>query len=240
MTKLTWDGDRECHQGVDRGVLYPTTGPGEAWNGLTSVTESPLESQVKSRYIDGVKVSASQPKGEFSGTIEAFTYPSSFYADVLLQKRAPRFGFSYRVMIEDSYEIHIVYNATTSPSRRQYQQRETSAFSWNFTTIPIDVPGAKKAAHLIVSASVAYSWTVQAIEDILYGTETTDPRLPTPQEIWDVVEENSILLVVDHGDGTFTITGPDDAITDLGSNTFEVTWPSVINIDADTYQISSL
>jgi len=242
MTKLTWAIEREYEQGVDRGVLYPSTGPGEAWNGLSLVTEAPFESQAKFRYIDGIKVGAKQPRGEFAGTIEAFTYPDSFFENALFQRRAKKFSFSYRTMTAAGYQIHIVYNATTQPPKSlQHQQRDLSAFSWDFTTLAVDIPGAKRSSHLIVDTSVAYSWTVQALEDVLYGTDSTDPRLPTPQEVWDIVEANSLLLVVDNGDGTFDIIDTtDSAITDLGSNTFEVTWPSVINISADNYQISSL
>jgi hypothetical protein len=65
-------------------------------------------------------------------------------------------------------------------------------------------------------------------------------RLPDPQEIFDIFEANSILRVVDNGDGTFTVTGPDDAITMLDDTTFEIDWPSVVVIDSNTYEISSL
>jgi hypothetical protein len=240
MTKLTWSGDKNYEYGVDRGVFYPKIGPGEVWNGLTAVNETPSESDSRFRYLDGIKVSLSQAPGEFSGVIQAFTYPKSFYENVLTQRRAKNFGLSYRVMGRDSYKIHIVYNVVTSSAGPSYVQRDTTNFSWAFTTTAISVPGAKKSAHLMVDSSVAYSSTIQALEDILYGTDIADARLPTPQEVWDLVEANSIVLVVDHGDGTFTVTGPDDVITMLSSDTFEITWPSVVNIDANTYQISSL
>jgi hypothetical protein len=240
MTKLTWTDERLYERGVDRGVLYPLTGPGEAWNGLISVRETPEDFGVDFRYIDGVKVAQHRRPGEFLGTIDAFTYPDSFYQDSLTQRRASTFGLSYRTTGGDNYRIHLVYNVVVQPSRTKFQQRDPSNFSWPFTTMPVDTPFAKKTSHLILDTRLAYSWTVQALEDVLYGTDSTDPRLPLPQEVWDIVEENSIVIVTDHGDGTFTVTGPDDVITDLGSNEFEITWPSVINISVDNYQISSL
>lgn len=238
--RLTWNGAHISEQGVDRAVFYPNSGPGVAWNGFAALREAPAESTNRVRYIDGVKTRSSQTPGQFAGTIEAFTYPDSFYDDVLSQRRPRSFGLSYRTEIGDKKRIHLVYNVVVSPSENSYQQQELSKFSWPFTTTPIAVPFARAAAHLILDSSVAYSSTVDDLETILYGSDAEDPRLPTPQELWDLVEANSILIVVDYGDGTFSITGPDSAITMLSSTTFEVTWPSAVILDPDTYRISSL
>jgi len=78
------------------------------------------------------------------------------------------------------------------------------------------------------------------LEDVLYGNASEPPRLPTPQEVWEIVEQASLLLVVDHGDGTFSVIGPDSAITMLDATTFQIDWPSVIILNPDEYQISSL
>lgn len=221
-------------------MFYPNSGPGVAWNGFTALKEAPAESTNRFRYIEGVKTLSSQTPGQFSGTIEAFTYPDLFYEDVLSQRRAKSFGLSYRTGIGDKQRIHLVYNVVISSSSNSYQQQDPNKFSWPFTTTPITIPFARPSAHLILDSSVAYSWTVIDLEEILYGNEAEAPRLPAPQEVWNLVESNSLLLVVDHGDGTFSIIGPDDAITMLSADTFEVSWPSVIVLDPDTYQISSL
>ena len=240
MTKIAWETLPGIETGVDRGVIYPLVGPGVAWNGLTAVGENPGQNEEKVRYIDGVRTNLRRNRGEFSGSIEAYTYPDALYENVLVQKRAQTFGMSYRIAAGDSYRLHLVYNVVIVPTDRNYKQRDPETFVWNFSTLPVDIPQAGQSAHLILDGTMAYSWVMADLEEILYGTATTDPRLPTPQEVWDLVEAGSILMVTDHGDGTFTITGPDDAITMLSSTTFEVTWPSVINIDANTYQISSL
>jgi len=239
MTKIVWETPDDIEIGVDRGVLYPTIGPGVGWNGLTKVDEVPT-TEVKVRYLDGVRTRARRTRGEFSGSIEAFTYPDELYSNVLVQQRAQTFGMSYRVAAGEFYRLHLVYNVVLVPSDRNYVQQNPNAFRWDFTTLPIDMPNAARSAHLILDGTLAYPWVMADLEDILYGTDSTDPRLPEPQEVWDLVEAGSLLIVTDHGDGTFTIDGPDDAITMLTSTTFEVTWPSVINIDTNTYQISSL
>lgn len=224
MARLVWDG-RNYDTGLDRGVLYPTASPGVPWNGLTSVQDSP-SSDIQVRYLDGVKTYR-QLQTTFAGTIEAFTYPEPL---------PKTFGMSYRV----KDKIHIVYNVTLGPANINYRQLDTDPFSWSFSTKPVPVPGAKISSHLIVDGAKAYSWTLSALEDILYGSDANHPRLPLPDEVLNVFDINSILKVTDHGDGTFTVDGPDDVVIMLDATTFQITWPSAVYIDEDTYTISSL
>lgn len=239
MAKLNWDGFKNYETGLDRGVFYPKEGPGEAWNGLVSVNETP-DSDNKTRYIDGVKTHHRRSPESFSGTIEAFTHPESFYENVLDQRRSKNFGLSYRVKTHDAYKIHIVYNILVLPTAFSYKPFETDTFSWVFETKPLVFPAAKASAHFVIDTGLAYDWTVIALEDILYGSEEEAPRLPSPQEVLDIFEDNSILQVTDNGDGTFTVVGPDSAIQMLDSTTFQISWPSAIFIDAVSYHISSL
>lgn len=238
ITKLSWD-NRNYESGLDRGVFYPKDGPGEAWNGLTSVNESPSSNE-QTRYIDGVKTHYHHRSEDFSGTIETFSYPKSFYENVLTQNRCESFGLSYRVDSDGGYKIHLVYNVVVSPTSFDYRQSDTDSFSWVFTTRPLPIPGVRLSAHLIIDTSKAYSWTVAVLEDILYGSETEAARLPLPEEVLDIFEANSILQVIDHGDGTFTVNGPNSAIQMLDTTTFQITWPSAVYIDAVSYTISSL
>lgn len=235
MTRLIWDA-RDYESGVENGVFYPQVGSGEAWNGLVSVKESPSESDESSIYVDGVKISNRRPAGHFSGEIEAFAYPRSFYDDVLTLRRAKPFGMSYKVRSK----IHLVYNVLVGPSPYLYRTNGADTHVWPFTTRPIPIPESALSAHIVIDVDQAYSWTIEALEEILYGNSANGARLPTPQEIYDIFEENAILRVTDHGDGTFTIDGPDNAITMIDATTFEVTWPSVVYIDAVTYSIQSL
>lgn len=87
---------------------------------------------------------------------------------------------------------------------------------------------------------MAYPATVQAFEDVLYGTDSYSSRLPGPDEVLEIFEEHSILRVIDDGDGTYTVIGPDEAITMLDSTTYEINWPSAVWIDSDYYTLSSL
>lgn len=236
MTRLKWnDNTRRAYEvGADRGVYYPIDGPGEVWNGLTSVQESPSDDGISEHYLDGTKVQQRRRVGELEGVIEAYTYPEA------LTVAPRRFGLSYRAKTDTSYKIHLVYNVLAMPSDYSHQYDEVEPFSWSFTTKPVDIPGATASAHLIIDASQAYPSTITALEDFLYGSELESPRLPTPNELLTIFEETSLLRVVDNGDGSFTVTGPDDAIQMLDATTFQITWPSAIFIDDVSYTISSL
>lgn len=104
------------------------------------------------------------------------------------------FGLSYRTLIGNDteqtdygYLLHLVYNATagvSSKSRETINENlDATEFSWNFDTTPVDVPGMKPTAHLIISSREADTTRLAKLEAILYGTESKDPRLPDPAEV---------------------------------------------------------
>lgn len=109
------------------------------------------------------------------------------------QTRTP-FGLAYRTLIGNDtkgtdfgYEIHLVYNATAGVSSQDYQtvndSPEALELSWDFSTLPVDVPGAKPSAHLVISSLDCPADKLQKLEQKLYGTESTDPALPLPGEV---------------------------------------------------------
>lgn len=234
MTRLRWE-DRNFEAGVDKGVFYPPDGPGEPWNGLVSVQETSPDWNGKVRYLDGQKTER-PGKEEFAGVIQAYTYPDSFHAILLTRRRHRTFGLSYRT----KGKIHLVYNVLITPTNVVYLQDEGDPFNWGFTTTPVLVPGTRPSAHIVIDTGRTYAWTLEALEKVLYGSDEGNARLPLPQEVFDIFEQNSILKVTDNGDGTFTVEGPDSAIQMLDATTFQITWPSAIYIDEDTYTISSL
>ena len=85
MSKIVWDqtGERLYETGVKQGVLYVqasggTYPKGVAWNGLTTVTESPSGAEATPLYADDIKYLNLMSAEELSGTIEAYTYPDAF------------------------------------------------------------------------------------------------------------------------------------------------------------------
>ena len=211
MTALTWDqvGERVFETGVDHGVLYIPNGSGiydtgVAWNGLTTVTESPAGAEASPQYADNIKYLNLVSAEEFGATIEAFTYPEEFgqcdgtaapAAGVLLgQQGRKTFGLCYRTRIGNDldgtdfgYKLHLIYGALAAPSEKAYgtinDSPEAITFSWEVATTPVPVDSYKPTSVIVVDSTVVDSADLAALEDILYGTEGVDPRLPLPDEV---------------------------------------------------------
>ncbi len=254
---LTWDdtGSRIFETGVDRGVFYPNVGPGVAWNGLTSIKEDIDNSSQSVVYSDGRKLINQIKLGTFKATLEAFTYPDEFspydgYLDTHLsgQKRST-FNLSYRTMIYDifgstiGYKLHLVWNCLADPTQRNYNSfspdADLSVFSWNLETVPLAFPYARPTAHIYLDSRTVSSEVLSTIEDILYGV-IVDPRIPTVSEIIAIFDSHAT-IVVDNGDGTVTVTGPDDQVFHDVSDVhlWTLISPSVVLITIDTYRVSS-
>ena len=213
MAKLVWDktGDRLYETGVKNGVLYiPTAGvysKGVAWNGLTAVTESPSGAEATALYADDTKYLSLMSTEEFGATIEAYTYPDEFAAcdgsaeladGVMIgQQKRSTFGLCYKTTIgndtdgnDHGYKLHIIYGALAAPSEKAYasinDSPEAITFSWEITTTPVNVTGAKPTASLVIDSTKADPSKLAALEDILYGKDgepANEPRLPLPDEI---------------------------------------------------------
>lgn len=211
MAELLWDqiGERVYETGVDRGVLYliDETGAydtGFAWNGLTGVTESPSGAEASPQYADNIKYLNLVSAEEFGATIEAFTYPDEFAlcdgtaspeAGLYVGQQGRRsFGLAYRTQVgndlvgtDAGYKIHLIYGAMAAPSERAYatvnDSPEALTFSWELTTTAVNVPGYKPTATLTIDTTKANAADVAALEAILYGSVTDEPRLPLPGEI---------------------------------------------------------
>lgn len=208
---LVWDqvGERFYETGVDHGVLYipDATGvynTGVAWNGLTTVTESPSGAEGNAQYADNIKYLNLISAEEFGATLEAFTFPEEFAQfdglavpnDGVYVGQQPRksFGLSYRTRHgndvdgdEYAYKLHLVYGAIATPSEKAYNtindSPEAIAFSWTISTTPAPVTGMKPTALIVVDSATADPTGLTALETALYGAAATEPQLPTPDEV---------------------------------------------------------
>lgn len=210
MSKLVWDqtGERLYETGVRNGVLYiPTAGvysKGVAWNGLTAVTESPSGAEATPLYADDIKYLNLMSTEEFGATIEAYTYPDEFAEcdgsaalvdGVYIGQQARKtFGLCYRTTLGNDvdgndygYKLRIIYGCLAAPSEKGYatinDSPEAITFSWEVTTTPVNVTGAKPTASITIDSTKADATKLAALEDILYGSESEEARLPLPDEI---------------------------------------------------------
>ena len=215
MAKLVWDkaGNHIYETGVSKGVLYVmsdtpgTYEKGVAWNGLSSVSESPTGAEVSAIYADNIKYLNLMSREEFEGSIEAYTYPDEFMACdgsaspenakgfVVGQQDRKTFAFCYQTKVgndlnpEAGYKIHIIYGALASPSERSYEtvndSPEAMTFSWDITTTPVAVTGFKPTAHVELDSTKIDKTKLEKIEAKLYGTDepSGEPTLLMPDDI---------------------------------------------------------
>lgn len=217
MAKLTWDGigERKFETGIDHGVLYPMGdlgySRGVAWNGLTTVTESPSGAESNKQYADNIVYLNLVSAEEFGGTIEAFTSPPEFgQCDGLAepteglsigQQDRKSFGLSYRTKVgndlagqDAGYKLHLLYGLLASPSEKSYQtvndSPEAMTLSWEYTSTPAPVNDSIKPTSLIViDSTLVDPADLATLEKILYGDtpeapgEETFAKLPSPAEV---------------------------------------------------------
>ena len=88
----------------------------------------------------------------------------------------------------------MLYGCTVSPSEKQYQtindSPEAITFSWEMTTTPVAVTGYKPTSTLTIDSTKftgSKAANLQALEDVLYGTAETEPRLPLPDEVLSIL-----------------------------------------------------
>lgn len=248
MTALAWDkvGERQYETGVDHGVLYLPNGAGVynlgvAWNGLTTVTESPSGAEANPQYADNIKYLNLISAEEFGGTIEAFTYPDEFAEcdgtalpspGVAVGQQGRRiFGLAYRTRLgndtdgtDHGYKLHLIYGAQASPSEKAYatinDSPEAIAFSWDITTSPVQVTGLKPTALVTVDSTKVNAAALLILEGHLFGDSDSNARLPLPDEVIDIL--GGAVTVVDMG--TFANQPSYNAATHV------VTLPAVVGV----------
>ena len=219
MSKLVWDqtGERFYETGVNQGVLYirgegGTYPKGVAWNGLISVTESPSGAESTPIYADNIKYLNLMSTEEFGATIEAYTYPDEFAqcdgsaeiaTGVMIgQQNRKVFGLSYKTTLGNDidgtdygYKLHLIYGALAAPSEKGYStindSPEAITFSWEVATTPVSVTGFKPTASITIDSTKADPTKLAALEDILYGSEESEARLPLPDEVATLMETSA-------------------------------------------------
>ena len=215
------DTERLYETGTDRVVLYRkvrsgaqagTYGVGVPWNGFTGLTESPSGAEETALYANNRKYLSLYSNEEFAGTLKAYTFPDEWAecdgsAEIangvtIAQQSRTSFGLTYRTLIgndsagdEYGYKIHLVYGATASPSSKDYETVNDNPaaieFSWDFKTVPVSVSGYKPTSVLTIDSTKITSTQLEAIENMLYGTESSDPKLPMPKEIISIFTSGS-------------------------------------------------
>ena len=221
MARIEWDtiGNRYYENGVDHGVLYPVDSNGAytngvAWNGLTSVSESPSGADANKLWADNMNYLTLYGVEEFGASIEAYTYPDEFAecdgsrelmpGVSIGQQTRKGFGLCYRTKVGNdtvgndfAYKLHLIYGCRASPSDRSYgtinDSPDAISFSWTITTTPVIVTIGTGAN------AVTYQPTASLIIDSRdFTTEALKAKLTALEDVL-------------YGTGTATGTGGTNA-----------------------------
>lgn len=206
-------GERLYRTGVNKGVLYQVDAgeyvDGVAWNGLTNVTASPSGAESNKQYADNIVYLNLLSVEEFNATIEALSYPTAFEQNdgsatptpgvyVSQQRRKP-FGFCWQSRVGNDelatdygYEINMVWGCQAAPSEKANatisDAPEPQALSWELSTTPTNIGTVlgvdyNPTAKMTISSVGTDPVKLAALEDVLYGTASTDPVLPLPADV---------------------------------------------------------
>lgn len=266
MAEIEWNsiGNRRYEVGIDRGVLYiPDDNVAVPWNGLTSVDEI-SDSTVEPLYFNGVKYYDYVSRGDFKGTLKAFTYPDEFELfDGVLESPSngiyvtgqiptTTFHLSYRTMIgndldgvNSGYKIHVLYNLTAKPSNKSYttlggKAESAFEFSWDLSSVPVDAFNLRPTSHIIFDTTKMHEIAIYEVERALYGTQYDTPTVLSVDQFEDMTAVAADIQVVDNGDGTWSATGSDYYIKrNLSRGEFLIREANATYLDSETYEITS-
>lgn len=222
MSRLEWDQTqkRYYHTGVSKVVLfvqnrYGEYEPGVAWNGFTGIEDNMNGGEENILWADNMKYAVLQSPDDYAGKLSVLQYPPEFtqcngeYQPVpgLLLTSQPRRAFAlvYRTEIgngrsqEAGYMLHFIYGARVKPTTVERStinnNPDAAKFEFEFYTMPITIAGYKPSSMVQVNSVQCSKGQAHAIENIIYGTETTESRLPFPEELFDLVNEVFLLNV---------------------------------------------
>ena len=211
MGKISWNSvDRRAYEaGVDHGVLYMQYGgeyiAGVPWDGLISVETKSAAQQVSPLYGgDDTKIAYTKSGVETTGTINCYGFPDDFetalgvvvpYKGMRVKHQGEQlFGLCYRTLIgdianglESGYKLHFLYGlyvTDVSATRTTLNSSTTPyEFSFPFSSLPVSGAGYIPTSEIEIDSREFSDDFMKELQDILYGTEETEPRLPLPDEL---------------------------------------------------------
>jgi hypothetical protein len=124
------------------------------------------------------------------------------------------FDFSYRTLVgsadphvKQQYKIHFVYNAYAIPEDVTHDTIQSGQVlrSWRITTVPVNHKTytyftslnrtdleprgiiAPPTSTLVVYSGGIRPKALDLLEKVIYGTETTNPVMPRPEELYELI-----------------------------------------------------
>ena len=190
---------------------------GEAWNGISGFTDNPSGADEQASYADNIKYISLRGAENYGGTIKCFWYPDNFRGCLgkknplsstdssvikgvtVSQQGRETFGFAVTTQVgndtngtEAGETIHLVWNAMTSPSSKDYsslnESPSPSELSFEFSANPVAVGDGTKfkatanmeicTAGLDATEDADFFTALNTLKGILYGTDDTYTLIP--------------------------------------------------------------
>ena len=190
---------------------------GVAWNGVTSLSETPSGGEASDLYADDDKYLSLYSEEQLGASIEAYTYPDEWEqcdgaATVdgvgLKQQTRKMFGLSYITTVgndtngnDEGEKLHLLYGCKASPSDRSYatinDSPEAITFSWELTTTKQEVTGYKKTALITIDTTKLTPGSDHtgksnpkyiALKDLVQGSANGNPTLPRPDVVLEMMD----------------------------------------------------
>ena len=204
MARLDWyAAPKDYHMGVDKGVMYlqesdGTYPHGSVWNGLKAVTETPTGGEISKIYADNIQYGGLRTQEGFGGRIETYDYPDDLIS--CIGKRVPvegltvnlqsrrSFGMVYRTLVNaNDYILHLIYGINLNPGEHTHKtfedDIETVVHGLEFITVPQMEQNLNPISLVTIDSRKTERNALGYLEDALFGTNTTDARLPLYDEV---------------------------------------------------------
>ena len=117
-----------------------------------------------------------------------------------------KFGLAWRTIVGNAvkgdsygYKLHVAYGLTAAPSEKDHatvnDSPEATEFSWDLNSIPdafVTTTDPRTGDVLAPTSHIVVDGTINsagytALENALFGTQSTAPYLPTPDELKSLV-----------------------------------------------------
>jgi hypothetical protein len=147
--------------------------------------------------------------------------------------------------VDHGYRIHILYNIIAVPDSTAYETVQDSGaqpieFGWTLSGTPPKLAHFRPTVHVSIDSLKTPPDILRLLEETIYGTPTKDPILPPIEDIGQIFGFLGALIIVDHGDGSWSaIDESDDYITMIDPTQFQIDNADATFLDSVTYTIST-
>lgn len=215
--------------GIDRGFIFFENIPGVPWRGITDIEEREEDYTIEKYYLEGRLIGRRYIKGNYSATISSYDDPF-VHPDISEPPVAISYRESFRTEQGEFYRLHIVHGVTmiqTGATRSSLSDSpEADTFSWEAYSIDEELSDEVVGSHLILDSSLIYPWVLRDIEAVLYGYPDGGARIPSIDELYEFFAMMN-LVIIDHGDGTWSAVGHDAMVAMIDATEFEIVSPTI-------------